>query len=184
VVRDGITGRSVTRPATSEEAQQAVTEWNARCVTRNVDPPVRVDCWGPAGELRAENYAKGHGRSRAADPDVSVRASSERCSDRPTTSSPGDDGVWPQLKGIFLRRLVVLRWAHGAQAASSIRTASSPPRTPPWINDAQSSSCGHIRRLRGRITIFYVDAGSGDSVRTLAEVIMGLSRELLRAVVT
>ena len=49
VVRDGITGRSVTRPATSEEAQQAVTEWNARRVTRNVDPPVRVDGWGPPG---------------------------------------------------------------------------------------------------------------------------------------
>jgi hypothetical protein len=32
VVRDGITGRAVTRPATSEEAQQAVAEWNARCV--------------------------------------------------------------------------------------------------------------------------------------------------------
>jgi hypothetical protein len=45
-VRDGITGRSVTRPATSEEAQQAVGEWNARCVTRQVDPPVKVDGWG------------------------------------------------------------------------------------------------------------------------------------------
>jgi hypothetical protein len=42
---------SVTQPATSEEAQQAVTEWNARCVTRKVDPPVKVDGWVPAGEL-------------------------------------------------------------------------------------------------------------------------------------
>jgi len=41
VVRDAITGRSVTRPATSEEAQQAVSEWNARCVTRQVEPPVK-----------------------------------------------------------------------------------------------------------------------------------------------
>ena len=55
VVRDGITGRTVTRPATSEEAQQAVAEWNARCVTRQVDPPVKVDGWGPVGELRAED---------------------------------------------------------------------------------------------------------------------------------
>src|SRR5215211_1781629 len=46
VVRDAITGRSVTRPATSEEAQQAVSEWNARCVTRQVEPPVKVDGWG------------------------------------------------------------------------------------------------------------------------------------------
>jgi hypothetical protein len=37
VVRDGITSLTVTRPATSEEAQQAVAEWNARCVTRQVD---------------------------------------------------------------------------------------------------------------------------------------------------
>ena len=35
-----------------EEAQQAVAEWNARCVTRKVDPPVKVDGWVPAGELR------------------------------------------------------------------------------------------------------------------------------------
>jgi hypothetical protein len=52
VVRDAITGRSVTRPATSAEAQQSVADWNARCVTRQVDPPVKVDGWGPAGELR------------------------------------------------------------------------------------------------------------------------------------
>ena len=52
MVRDVITGRSETQPATSEEAQQAVAEWNARCVTRQVDPPVKVDGWGPAGELR------------------------------------------------------------------------------------------------------------------------------------
>jgi hypothetical protein len=46
VVRDGITGHSVTRPAISEEAQQSVAEWNARCVTRQVDPPVKVDGGG------------------------------------------------------------------------------------------------------------------------------------------
>jgi hypothetical protein len=45
-------GQAVTQPATSEEAQQAVAEWNARCVTRDVDPPVKVDGWGPAGDLR------------------------------------------------------------------------------------------------------------------------------------
>jgi hypothetical protein len=38
VVRDSITGRSETQPATSEEAEQAVGKWNARCVTRQVDP--------------------------------------------------------------------------------------------------------------------------------------------------
>ena len=47
-----ITGHTVTRPATSEEAQQAVAEWNARCVTQQLDPPVKVDGWGPVGELR------------------------------------------------------------------------------------------------------------------------------------
>ena len=52
VVQDHISGQTVTRPATSEEAQHAVAEWNARCVTRRVDPPVKVDGWGPAGELR------------------------------------------------------------------------------------------------------------------------------------
>jgi len=52
VVRDHITGHTVTQPATSAEAQQAVAEWNGRCVTRQVDPPVKVDGWGPAGELR------------------------------------------------------------------------------------------------------------------------------------
>src|SRR5829696_7321634 len=52
VVRDAITGRSETQPATSEEAQQAVAEWNARCVTRQVDPPIKIDGWGPAGELK------------------------------------------------------------------------------------------------------------------------------------
>jgi hypothetical protein len=43
VVRDAISGQAVTPPATSEEAQQAVAEWNARCVTRQVEPPVKVD---------------------------------------------------------------------------------------------------------------------------------------------
>ena len=52
VVRDAITGRGLTRPATSEEAQQAVGEWNARCITRQVEPPIKVDGWGPVGELR------------------------------------------------------------------------------------------------------------------------------------
>jgi hypothetical protein len=52
VVRDAISGHAVTRPATSEEAQQAVAEWNARCVTRQVEPPIKVDGWVPAGELR------------------------------------------------------------------------------------------------------------------------------------
>jgi hypothetical protein len=51
VVRDSITGEIMTHPATSEEAQEAVKEWNARCVTRQVDPPVQVDGWTPAGEL-------------------------------------------------------------------------------------------------------------------------------------
>src|SRR5215212_9937063 len=53
VVRDAISGQAVTPPATSEEAQEAVAQWNARCVTRQVEPPVKVDGWGPAGELRA-----------------------------------------------------------------------------------------------------------------------------------
>ena len=26
--------------------------WGGRCVTRQVDPPIKVDGWGPAGELR------------------------------------------------------------------------------------------------------------------------------------
>jgi len=51
VVRDGITGRSVTRRQ-RRKRPQAVAEWNARCVTRQVDPPVKVDGWGPVGELR------------------------------------------------------------------------------------------------------------------------------------
>ena len=51
VVRDSITGEIVSHPATSEETQRIVAEWNARCVTRPVDPPINVDCWGPAGEL-------------------------------------------------------------------------------------------------------------------------------------
>src|SRR5829696_5583390 len=59
VVRDAITGQAVTSPTTSEEAQQAVAEWNARCVTRQVDPPMKVDGWGPAGELRAWALADG-----------------------------------------------------------------------------------------------------------------------------
>ena len=46
MVRDAISGQAVTLPATSEEAQQAVVEWNARCVTRQVHPPVKVDGWG------------------------------------------------------------------------------------------------------------------------------------------
>jgi hypothetical protein len=51
VVRDSITGDLVTHPATSQEAQDAVKEWNAWCVTRPVEPPIRVDGWGPLGEL-------------------------------------------------------------------------------------------------------------------------------------
>jgi hypothetical protein len=51
VVRDSITGDIVTHPTTSEETQRTVAEWNARCVTRQVDPPIKVDGWGPAGEL-------------------------------------------------------------------------------------------------------------------------------------
>jgi len=58
VVQDHISGQTVTRPATSEEAQQAVTEWNARWVTRRVEPPVKVDGWGPAGELRVWLHAE------------------------------------------------------------------------------------------------------------------------------
>ena len=58
VVQDHISGQTVTRPATSEEAQQAVAEWNARCVTRRVEPPVKVDGWGPAGELRVWLHAE------------------------------------------------------------------------------------------------------------------------------
>ena len=53
VLREAISGKAVTAPATSEEAQEAVAEWNARCVTRQVEPPIKVDGWGPAGELRA-----------------------------------------------------------------------------------------------------------------------------------
>jgi len=52
VVSDAISGQAVTPPTTSEEAQHSVAEWNARCVTRQVDPPVKVEGWGPAGELR------------------------------------------------------------------------------------------------------------------------------------
>jgi len=58
VVQDHISGRTVTKPATSEEAQQAVAEWNARCVTRQVDPPIQVDGWGPAGELKVWELAE------------------------------------------------------------------------------------------------------------------------------
>jgi hypothetical protein len=43
VVRDAISGQAVTPPATSEEAQQAVAEWNGRCVTRQVEPPLSPD---------------------------------------------------------------------------------------------------------------------------------------------
>ena len=38
VVWDTITRQIMTRPATSAEAQEAVKELNARCVTRPVDP--------------------------------------------------------------------------------------------------------------------------------------------------
>jgi hypothetical protein len=51
VVWDQLTAKTVTRPATSEEAQEAVREWNARCVTRPVDPPIKVEGWVPTGEL-------------------------------------------------------------------------------------------------------------------------------------
>ena len=51
VVRDAISGQAVTPPATSEDAQEAVAE-NARCITRQVEPPIKVDGWGPVGELR------------------------------------------------------------------------------------------------------------------------------------
>jgi hypothetical protein len=52
VVQDHLSGHTMTQPATSEEAQQAVAEWNARCVTRQVDAPIKVDGWGSADELR------------------------------------------------------------------------------------------------------------------------------------
>src|SRR5215218_9310818 len=32
--------------------RSASSTWNARCVTRQVDPPVKVDGWRPVGELR------------------------------------------------------------------------------------------------------------------------------------
>src|SRR5215213_4511400 len=32
--------------------EQAVAEWNVRCVTRHVDPPIKVDGWGQPGDLR------------------------------------------------------------------------------------------------------------------------------------
>jgi hypothetical protein len=51
VVWDTISREIITHPATSEEAHEAVKEWNARCVTRQVDPPIKVDGWVPAGEL-------------------------------------------------------------------------------------------------------------------------------------
>jgi hypothetical protein len=37
VVRNAISGLAVTPLATLEEAQEAVAEWNSRCVTRQVD---------------------------------------------------------------------------------------------------------------------------------------------------
>jgi hypothetical protein len=46
VVWDTISRQIMTHPATSEEAQEAVEEWNARCVTREVDPPIQVDGCG------------------------------------------------------------------------------------------------------------------------------------------
>jgi phage baseplate assembly protein W len=58
VVWDTISRETVTRPA-SEEAQEAVKEWNARCVTRQVDPPIKVDGWTPAGELTFWLQAEG-----------------------------------------------------------------------------------------------------------------------------
>ena len=51
MVWDTIHRQIMTHPATSEEAQEAVEEWNALCVTREVDPPIQVDGWGPIGEL-------------------------------------------------------------------------------------------------------------------------------------
>src|SRR5215207_11210453 len=32
--------------------RSASSTWNARCVTRQVEPPIKVDGWGPVGELR------------------------------------------------------------------------------------------------------------------------------------
>jgi hypothetical protein len=60
VVWDTISRETVTRPATSEETQEAVKEWNARCVTRRVDPPIKVDGWGTRG--RVDVLAAGRGR--------------------------------------------------------------------------------------------------------------------------
>jgi hypothetical protein len=51
VVFDTINQQIMTEPATSEEAQEAVKDWNGRCVSRPVDPPVPVYGWGPAGKL-------------------------------------------------------------------------------------------------------------------------------------
>lgn len=51
VVFDSITRQTMTDPTTSVEAQQAVKDRNARCVSRTVDPPVPVDGWGPVGKL-------------------------------------------------------------------------------------------------------------------------------------
>src|SRR5215212_6455303 len=51
VVQDHITSHS-DGTGNIGGAQAAVAEWNARCVTRQVDPPVKVDGWVPAGELR------------------------------------------------------------------------------------------------------------------------------------
>ena len=92
-VRDNITGHTVTRPATSEEAQQAVAEWNARCVTRQVDPPLKVDGWLPAGELRvwllAEDgwWGLGAGRTGGA---VDARRGSQAVLTEP----------WPAAQGL------------------------------------------------------------------------------------
>jgi hypothetical protein len=41
----------VIHPATSEEAQEAVKEWNARCVTREANPPIKVNGWTLVGEV-------------------------------------------------------------------------------------------------------------------------------------
>jgi hypothetical protein len=51
VVWDPISREIKTHPATSEEAQEACREMNERCEVRRLDPPVKVEGWGPLGEL-------------------------------------------------------------------------------------------------------------------------------------
>src|SRR5215204_6987364 len=89
VVRDAITGRSETEPATSEEAQRAVAEWNARCVTRQVNPPVKVDGWGPAGELRVWLLAEDGWWGLVAGPDGVRWMRARRISARPSPRGAG-----------------------------------------------------------------------------------------------